>query len=71
MQWTSWEGFLGGTVSRMYKEFPQIIKKTSSQLGKRFHTEGNTNGPYICEKMFIFIGNQGYEKSPTSLTKNH
>lgn len=60
-------------VSRIYEEFSQIIKKKeepSTQLGKRFHSKGNTNGRHMCEKMFIFTGNQGYEKLSTRLAKN-
>lgn len=56
---------LDEAVSRIHKEFPQIIKKnkqTSSQLGKRFHRKGNINGPYMCENMPIFFDNQGNEK---------
>lgn len=58
----------------MHKQFSQIIKKKkepSSQPGKRFHKKGNTKGPYMCEKMLIFTGNQGYEKLPTRLAKIH
>lgn len=64
--------FIEEAVSRICKEFLQIIKKKkqpSNQLGKRCHRRGNTHGPYICEKMLIFTGNQENEKSPTRLAK--
>lgn len=66
--------FIGEAAPKIYKEFPQIInkkKQPNSQLGKRIHRKGNTNGPYMCEKMFLFIGNQGHEKLPTILAKIH
>lgn len=56
---------LDEAVSRIYEEFPQIIKKnkqTSSQLGKRFHRKGNINDLYMCENMPIFFDNKGNEK---------
>lgn len=65
--------FIGEAVSRIYKEFSQIIKKKeepSTQLGKTFHRKGNTNGPDMCEKMLIFAGNQGDEKLSTRLANN-
>lgn len=64
--------FKGEAAPKIYKEFPQIInkkKQPNSQLGKRIHRKGNTNGPYMCEKMFLFIGNQGHEKLPTNWQK--
>lgn len=45
--------FIEEAVSRICKEFLQIIKKKkqpSNQLGKRCHRRGNTHGPYIYVK---------------------